>query len=245
MLSKAQTQGPYHGIIGAGNYTIGTNERGMITPECIDQWKHFIFWLKNVFHEAVEFFLATIGGHDGGYGYQVKKHLGFAIGLETGGMSEESVAAFTTYVGPLFQIKKLGPAIFVSISSNLIGNVNEKSPESLRKLQREQEEFLRDILEKTQHKVFLVMHDPTLLTRKMLKLIISHRSKINAVIHGHNHSWLFRIITMLTYPPYLWLCFNVHVILADAPWGSFGVGKAFKVLEVAEDGSWKTRRYPL
>lgn len=241
MLEAASRKGPFDAIIGAGNYTIGTNESGMITPECIEQWVCFMHYLSKYFQLVL---LWAVGGHDIGYRYMVKARAGFAIGSETGGMSEESVDMVEKHIGPLFQAKKIGPATFVTISTNLIKNVNDNSANSLQRLKLQQEEFLRDIL-KTQTGIFLVMHDATALSDGVRRLIIQNKEKINAVIHGHNHSWLFRWVTLLTYPPYLWLCLKVPVILADAPWGSFGIGKAFKVLEVDETGKWTTKRYPL
>ncbi len=241
MLEAASKKGPFDAIIGAGNYTIGTNESGMITPECIEQWVCFMHYLSKYFQLVL---LWAIGGHDVGYRYMVKARAGFAIGSEMGGMSEESVNMVEKHIGPLFQAKKIGPATFVTISTNLIKNVNDNSADSLKRLKLQQEEFLKEVL-RTQTGVFLVMHDATALSREMRNLIIQNRSRIDAIIHGHNHSWLFRWITILTYPPYARLCLKVPMILADAPWGSFGVGKAFKVLEVDEEGSWTIKRYPL
>lgn len=241
MLVRAKASGPYDGLIGAGNYTIGTNESGMITPECLGQLEFFMYKLRRYFPD--EFFLKTPGGHDVGYRYIVKERTGFAIGLESGGMSEESVDAFMKNLGPLFQRKTIGPATFVSISSNLIKNVNDDSPEKLRLLKCEQAEFLKSCLGEKED-FFLVMHDPTALSHEMHELILSNKHKIRAIIHGHCHCWQLRWLTLF-HSPYLKLCKSIPVILADAPWGTFGIGKAFKILEVDEEGGWKTKRYSL
>jgi len=245
MLEEASKLGHYDGIIGAGNYTIGTNESGMITPECVDQWFMFLEPLADAFPNVPR--VLPPGGMDTGYRYEVKKWIRiFKIGSERGCVSEKSVAVFQDLAGPLFQKVSIGPATFVTISTNLIMNVYGHSSKALRDLQSEQEEFLREALENSPERIFLVMHDPSALPSSptIPNLLYKYRDKVKAIIHGHSHSWVLRY-PMFLYPPYFKLCMNFNVVMADAPWGFFGIGKAFKTLEVNEDGSFKFKRHVL
>ena len=248
MLEKASELAPFEAIIGAGNYTIGIRESGMITEECVAQFETFELLLQQIFGNTRR--ILAPGGHDVGYRYFLKdRTLVLKIGNETGGLSEKSIDAYQDYVGAVYGLRDLGNIRVLFISSGLIRNVYyDKSPLRLQVMRNCQYDFLKRTLEGIDNSkpTFLVMHDPTALPLSPLTtdLLWRHRSKISAIIHGHSRARFVASLTKIN-SFYRNLCRDFQVICNPAPAGMFGIGKGFSILECDEEGHWEVRCVPL
>lgn len=229
VIKKALNNGPYDLVIGLGDYTPGTNESGMITEKAREQYVLFESSLGRIGAKK----LLVWGDHDAGYKFDVSGRMGIKIGTEEGGISPESVEAATRLIGPPFGCFFVSGVKFVFISTNLVRNVDKKSPKELQMLKLEQENFLAKTLCGSKKNVFLLLHDPTALGKNtaVRKIIDSNREKIEAIFHGHFHAEFSRFFAKLS-PVCRDLCKNYETILVPATWGFMGIGGGFITMDI-------------
>jgi calcineurin-like phosphoesterase family protein len=240
ILKKARDMEPYDLVIGLGDYTPGANEEGMLTEKTHIQYHVF----KRRLNKIRCLKKLVWGDHDVGYKFNVSKNVGIKIGTEKGGISAKSVRIATELIGLPFGHFSVGKVNFIFISTNFIRNVDENSHETLRKLKFDQKNFLAKKLDGQEGKAFLLLHDPTALTKDTLirKIIDSHREKIVAIIHGHLHAEFFRFIAKFS-PTYGRLCKEYETILVPASWGMMGIGGGFIVMNIFDNGVCEIEKY--
>lgn len=243
MVKKAKDSEPYDLAIGLGDYTPGANEKGMLTEKTHLQYVDFESILKSI---EVHSKLLVWGDHDVGYRFNVGSKTGVKIGTEKGGISIESVQAAIKLIGLPFGFFSMGAANFIFISTNLIRNVDENSDRALWVLKIEQESFLAKTMRDSAGNIFLLLHDPTVLTKEtaVRKILDSYSNKITAIIHGHLHAEFSRLFAK-TSPTYRGLCRKYKTILAPAPWGFMGIGGGFLVMNIYENGTYGIEKQKL
>ncbi len=231
---------PFDLVIGCGDYTPGTNERGMITNKSVEQYKTFEEVYNTILGYAPK--ILVWGDHDTGYKFDVSAKTGIKIGTEAGGVTIDSVNRAKELIGEPFGILDIGFKKFVWISTNLIRNVGINSNKELRNLQKKQEDFVERILhEAIDGEIVFLLHDPTAINlyEGIGLLLRVNTNKIDVVLHGHMHARWFAKLMRVFYKPYRQFCklFPVHVI--PASWGMLGIGKGFGVMEVFSDKTIK------
>jgi len=245
MLKVSKHYAPYNFVVGLGDYTPGANESGMLTFKTVEQYRKF----ENILNSFPDIpRLLVWGDHDVGYCFNVSGKTGIKIGTEQGGVSVASVKAAEKLIGPPFGEMDIGPAKFIYLSTNLVRNVGESSDAFLRELKAEQESRIADMLWKSQSRLnFLLLHDPTAILpgTTMREIIDSHSGKITAIVHGHLHAGFSARLTRVFYKPYQCLCEKYEVILVPAPWGMFGVGGGFLILNLFDDGSYQIEKHKI
>ncbi|MCD6150011.1 metallophosphoesterase [bacterium] len=243
IVRNAYNHGPYNYMLGLGDYTPGANESGMLTPKTIKQYREF----ENILNRFPDIPRLLIwGDHDVGYRFDVSGKTGVKIGTEQGGVSVASVEAAEKLIGPPFGEMDIGPAKFIYFSTNLVRNVDEGSNPFLKDLKAKQESYVANALWKSQSRLnFLLLHDPTaILPRTAIRKIIdSHHRKITAIVHGHLHAEFSAKLTRAFYKPFRQFCKMYKLILVPAPWGMFGIGGGFLILNLFDDGSYQIKKH--
>jgi hypothetical protein len=244
-LKKASLLGPYDYIFGLGDYTPGTNESGMVTEKSIGQFKTFLRLLKDYFWDSPLFL--TWGDHDVGYRFNVSKKTGVKIGSETGGISLKSVLVADKLLNKAWGSLKIGKAKVIALSTNLIRASDDKDELLRRMSDLQRKAVVYSLMEADDSDpIFLFLHDPTALHPDSVIMdamrYISKKKKI-IIIHGHMHAEYSAFLTRLFYKPYRKLCKKFETILVPAPWGMFGIGKGFKVLNLFDDGSYQIEKH--
>ena len=231
---------PFDRLIGLGDYTPGANESGMLARKTHIQYLDFKKTLEKIICKKE----LVWGDHDAGYKFNLKKKAGIKIGTEKGGLSAKSVKVANYLIGRPFGVFYVKETKFIFLATNLVRNVNKKSEKELQDLKLEQENFLAKELGNGAKKVFILLHDPTALSKETsLRMIMdSHCDKIIAIIHGHLHAEFSRKIAMFS-PVYRDLCRKYKTILVPAPWGMMGIGGGFLIMNIFSDGTYKIQKY--
>ena len=95
------------------------------------------------------------------------------------------------------------------------------------RLKKEQEIFIKQILEETDNNILLFIHDPLFLDN-ILYLLIPHIHKIKATFAGHLHLKFLGKLSKIVRP--INNFFNLQII--PSTWGLFGIGRGFCILKL-------------
>jgi calcineurin-like phosphoesterase family protein len=235
MIEKIKLLQPFDMIIGFGDYVYGNNGNGINNKEFKEHYQNF----KDVLEETAACPQKFIWGDKdvGCYNGILRNASGKVLSLAS------MYNAWEIIDWP-FQVFDVNGARFIVISTNLIGNINGESDTRLQDMKSKQENFLKEILDKSDGKVFLLLHNPTTLTKNtaVRKIVDFYRKKVALIIHGHFRAEAIRKLMLLS-PDYRQLYQEYETKLVPSPMGVMGTGGGLLTMDINSNGVYKTEKH--
>lgn len=187
MLSQASKLKPFDCIIGFGDGTPGTNQRGIITDKAMKERLRYREIIDEFFPKTEKRFLW--GNHDTGF-YSKSTSI-FSLGSQIGYMDKKSYNLAEKIIGPPWGSFRLDNFVFLLLNSEIIRASRRKKPvlpdrSFFNGQEKEQERFVEDVLNSSTDQVILAIHNPSKL--KFLSSVLEkHKDRICLTLAGHYH----------------------------------------------------------